>query len=231
MPSKEQLADWGYGDPDADGYYQDHIATFTAGGLTLTCHEGLVPIFTALIEGIEANGYELEKGIRDDWGYANRDIRGVAGVKSWHSVGGAIDLDATKNPMGVKKTTFPIRKTQRLAKDLGLTWGYNWTERPDPMHFEAAHPLPQMRLIASRLRKHERNDEGEPEFPGGVLTRGDYGDAVKWIQRRLKALDYYDGEIDGRYSQALNLAVRRFQDAKGLVVTGEVTRSVWNTLR
>lgn len=231
MPTKDQLADWGFGDPDRDGYYQDNIATFTAGGITLTCHQGLVSIFTALIEGIEATGYELEKGIRDDWGYANRDIRGVPGQKSWHSVGGAIDLDATKNPMGVKKTTFPIRKTQRLAKELGLTWGYNWTTRPDPMHFEVAHPLPQMRLIATNLRKEERAEEGAPEFRGGLLTRGDYGDQVKWIQRRLTALDYYDGDIDGRYTQAVNLAVRRFQEAKGLTVTGEVNRYTWNTLR
>lgn len=230
MPTKQELAEWGFGDPDAPGYAAENIVTFTAGGLTLTAHKSLVPIFTALIEGIEESGYELEKGIRDDWGYANRDIRGVPGVKSWHSVGGAIDLDATKNPMGVKKTTFPVRKTQRLAKDLGLTWGYNWTDRPDPMHFEAAHPLPKMRLIAVNLRKEERTEEGSPEFRR-ALTRGDFGDDVRWIQKRLKDLDYFDGEIDGRFTYDLSLAVRRFQQAKGMRVSGEINRYTWNTLR
>lgn len=230
MPTKQELAEWGFGDPDAPGYAAENIDTFTAGGITLTAHKSLVPIFTALIEGIEETGYEFERGIRDDWGYANRDIRGVPGTKSWHSVGGAIDLDATKNPMGVKKTTFPVRKTQRLAKDLGLTWGYNWTSRPDPMHFEVGHPLPQMRLIAVTLRKEERTEEGSPEFRR-ALTRGDSGEDVRWIQKRLKALDYYTGEITGRFTYDLSLAVRRFQQAKGMSVTGEVNRYTWNTLR
>lgn len=230
MPTKSELAEWGFGDPDAPGYASENIETFTAGGITLTAHKSLVPIFTALVEGIEETGYELEKGIRDDWGYANRDIRGVPGVKSWHSVGGAIDLDATKNPMGVKKTTFPVRKTQRLVKDLGLVWGYNWTSRPDPMHFEVGHPLPKMRLIAVTLRKEERTEEGSPEFRR-ALTRGDSGEDVRWIQKRLKALDYYKGEIDGRFTQALALSVRQFQQAKGMRVSGEINRYTWNTLR
>lgn len=151
MPTKSLLRSWGYGDPDEPGYFDRKIVAFTERGVTLTVHRGLVPVYRTLIREIEGFGIDLSKGIRDDWGYANRDIRGYPGFKSWHSVGGAVDLDATKNAMGSHSTTFPKFKTRRLATRIGLTWGL-YFDRPDPMHFQVAYPLERMVQIAKSLK-------------------------------------------------------------------------------
>lgn len=152
MPTIQTLLDWGYGNPDSPDYFARNIVTFRAGGIELTCHKGLIRNFAHLIRGLSDKGYDFDKGIRDDWGYANRDIRGYPGVKSWHSVGGAIDLDATKNVMGYTRTTFPVWRTKRLCREAGLTWGRTWDSRPDPMHFEVALPYKEMRRVGDRLR-------------------------------------------------------------------------------
>ena len=90
-----------------------------------------------LVRRIEENGAKLPAKF-DDWGYANRDIRGYPGHKSYHAWGLAIDLDATENVLGSSKTTFPVFKTRAIVEDLRfVTWGYEWQDsRPDPMHFE-----------------------------------------------------------------------------------------------
>jgi peptidoglycan hydrolase-like protein with peptidoglycan-binding domain len=62
------------------------------------------------------------------------------------------------------------------------------------------------------------------------LDTGDYGALVLWVQSRLTQHGYYDGPLDGRYRHAVALAVRNFQGAKGLMVTGIVDRRTWDAL-
>jgi peptidoglycan hydrolase-like protein with peptidoglycan-binding domain/glucan-binding YG repeat protein len=52
------------------------------------------------------------------------------------------------------------------------------------------------------------------------LADGDSGYEISLLQTRLKALNYYGGAIDGRYSVSVNLAVRSFQAAAGLAADG-----------
>jgi len=61
---------------------------------------------------------------------------------------------------------------------------------------------------------------------------GDTGYAVKMVQGRLKELGYYTGSADGRYGATTVTAVKRFQDAHGLKVTGNcdyTTRKTMNS--
>ena len=71
------------------------------------------------------------------------------GKLSNHSSGTAIDLNATKHPLG-KAGTFPVEKIpmiQALTKKYGLNWGGNWT-RQDAMHWEIAQdPIKTAKLI------------------------------------------------------------------------------------
>jgi hypothetical protein len=79
----------------------------------------------------------LDVGSLDDWGYAYRDVRGVPGKLSNHASGTAIDLNASKHPLG-KVGTFEAAKVpmiRALAKKYGLIWGGDWS-RKDEMHFE-----------------------------------------------------------------------------------------------
>lgn len=88
--------------------------------------------FNELIEPIDAGA--------DDWGYCYREVRKVPGKLSNHSSGTAIDLNASKHPLG-KAGTFPAEKVpmlQALAKKYGLVWGGDYRNRKDEMHFEIA---------------------------------------------------------------------------------------------
>ena len=56
--------------------------------------------FNELVEKLE--GKQL-----DDWGYAYRQVRGSTDLLSNHASGTAIDLNATKHPLGAKDTFQP----------------------------------------------------------------------------------------------------------------------------
>ena len=98
--------------------------------------------FNELIEPIDGNAL-------DDWGYCYRDVRGVPGKLSNHSSGTAIDLNATKHPLGKSGTFEPGEVTMILAltRKYGLIWGGTWT-RKDEMHFEIGlDPIKAAKLI------------------------------------------------------------------------------------
>ena len=85
---------------------------------------------------------DIEVGVFDDWGYAERPIRGSSTTLSNHASGTALDLNATRHPLGVPTTrTFTdaqIRKIRARLRDFDgcIRWGGDYTGRPDAMHFE-----------------------------------------------------------------------------------------------
>ncbi len=58
--------------------------------------------------------------------------------------------------------------------------------------------------------------------PTRILRSGMEGDDVAAVQYQLQLLDYYDGELDGKYGPETISAVRRFQARNGLKVDGKV---------
>lgn len=135
MPTIIEQQRLGWGDPNHHSYVREHTTTFTAAGRTMRVRQELVPIFRACMLLMDRK-YNLDQGVLDDWSYANRDIRGFPGSKSYHAWGLAIDLNATKNVMGADNFQFEKRYTARVANACSLTWGGTWTSRPDAMHFE-----------------------------------------------------------------------------------------------
>jgi hypothetical protein len=122
--------------------------------IKLACNKAVAP----LLVGFAAEFHELiepiDEGGLDDWGYAFRDVRGVPGKLSNHSSGTAIDLNATKHPLG-KAGTFPAEKVpmiKALAKKYSLTWGGsdNW-RRKDEMHFEIAIPPSKVEAAIAKI--------------------------------------------------------------------------------
>ncbi len=65
--------------------------------------------------------------------YVYRKIRGGRSL-STHAYGIAIDLDASGNPLGSAKTSFPAWFI-KCFEDQGFLWGGNYKGRKDPMHF------------------------------------------------------------------------------------------------
>lgn len=236
MPLKSELAAKGWGDPDAPDYRTKNIVTIKVQGLTMYVHKAVAVIFEELIDGMAANGVDLLKR-RDDWSYLNKGIEGYsADHKSWHSVGCAVDINATENVMGKAATTFPREKTLALCKRLGLTWGGTWTSRPDPMHFEW-NGTKEAALAKSAALKNARGPEiddphpavNEPKY-AGPYRFGDEGDDIKFIQRRLAKFGLYHRESTGKFRVETREAVKNFQKAKHLDVDGIVGPRTWKQL-
>jgi hypothetical protein len=115
------------------------IKSYPVTGTTikLRCAEKVAPLLINFAKEFNELIEPIEGGTFDDWGYAYRDVRGVVGKLSNHASGTAIDLNATKHPLG-KVGTFDAAKVpmiRALAKKYGLIWGGDWT-RKDEMHFE-----------------------------------------------------------------------------------------------
>ena len=71
--------------------------------------------------------------------------------------------------------------------------------------------------------------ETDPESIGSTirLVRGSTGSKVKKLQKQLKALGFYAGEIDSQFGAGTQDAVKYFQAASGLKETGRVYDSLW----
>lgn len=63
-----------------------------------------------------------------------------------------------------------------------------------------------------------------------TLKMGSEGVPVRELQGALKLLGFYQGEVDGRFSEATKTAVSRFQQAAGLKSDGVVDSNTWQTL-
>ena len=116
------------------------------------CAKAVAP----LIAGFCAEFHELiepiDHGNLDDWGFNFRMVRGSTDKLSNHSSGTAVDLNATKHPLG-KAGTFPSEKVpmiRAIAKKYGMMWGGDFRHRPDPMHYEiTVSPAKAAELIGS----------------------------------------------------------------------------------
>ena len=89
---------------------------------------------------------QLDVGTYDDWGWASRPVRGST-VISNHASGTALDLNATKHPMGVatsktfsRQEIFAIHNRLKLYSGC-IRWGGDYVNRPDSMHFEINRPM------------------------------------------------------------------------------------------
>jgi hypothetical protein len=73
-------------------------------------------------------------------GYNYRDIRGSTSTLSNHASGTAVDINASKHPLGVRGTVSAADALRIAAKaaSLGLRWGGTYVSRPDEMHVELA---------------------------------------------------------------------------------------------
>jgi len=118
----------------------------------LRCAESVGPLLAAFAAEFHELIEPIDEGTFDDWAYAYRMVRGNPTKLSCHSSGTAIDLNATRHPLG-KAGTFPAEKIpmlRALAKKYGLKWGGDFKTRPDEMHFEVeVSPAKAKALIAS----------------------------------------------------------------------------------
>jgi uncharacterized protein YukE len=104
------------------------------------------------VEGVELNG---PAGEHDDWGYADRNVRGAQSISN-HASATAVDINATRHVLGAQGTFTPAQ-TQEIRTILGevdnvVRWGGDYTGRRDEMHFEIIGSQAEVAAVAARLR-------------------------------------------------------------------------------
>jgi len=176
--------------------------------------------------------------LRDDtWGYAYRRIIGRSTVSN-HASGCALDVRATRHPLGVRGTWSRERKAAihlRLRTYDGIIrWGEDYSGRVDGMHFEVNAGATAVRRVADRIRAGEIvHHPAKPvavRHGDRVLRAGMRGDDVRSMQRRLNALGNHL-PLTGAMDEATLHIVRKFQRRHGLADDGVVGPKTWAELR
>ena len=122
-------------------------------------------ILTAFAAEFHAQVEPIDEGVFDDWAYAYRDVRGSDSVLSNHSSGTAIDLNATKHPLGMQNTFTKQQAViiRELCKKYNLRWGGDYAKRKDEMHFEIVETPDEVkaRIKEMKLKKENKNGQGQ----------------------------------------------------------------------
>ncbi len=119
----------------------------------LRCADSVGPLLAAFAAEFHELIEPIDEGTYDDWGYAFRMVKGSTDKISNHASGTAIDLNATRHPMG-KVGTFPAEKVpmiRALAKKYGLKWGGDYRNRKDEMHFEIEITATKAKQLITQL--------------------------------------------------------------------------------
>lgn len=164
---------------------------------------------------------ESIEGTADDWGYAERNIRGSSTTLSNHASGTAIDVNATRHPMGTRATAnFSAAQINRIKAICAATggvvrWGGEWS-RPDGMHFELSPGVTEAQCVRA-LSQIGGAPAASASSGGDPLVRA--------AQAKLKAAyRAYAGNlvVDGIPGPKTAAAVREFQSRSKLPTTGIV---------
>ncbi|UUV34371.1 M15 family metallopeptidase [Amycolatopsis roodepoortensis] len=104
----------------------------------------------------DARVEDLDAGQLDDWGYAERPIRGGT-VLSNHASGTAADANAVRHPLGTDPAaTFSKAQIAAIRAIVARTegcvrWGGDYVGRKDPMHFEIVAPESRCAAVLHKL--------------------------------------------------------------------------------
>jgi hypothetical protein len=121
-------------------------------------------ILAAFAAEFHAQVEPIDEGVFDDWAYAYREVRGSDSDLSNHSSGTAIDLNATKHPLGMSNTFTKQQaaKIRELCKKYGLRWGGDYSKRKDEMHFEIIETPDEVKERIKNMKlKGVKNGKGQ----------------------------------------------------------------------
>ncbi len=163
-------------------------------------------ILTDLAAWFHRNVEPIDRGQPDDWGYAERPIRGGVELSN-HASGTAIDLNATRHPLG-RSGTFTAAQAARIRSRLRVyggvvRWGGDYSGRVDEMHFEINAGSAAVARVASSIRAGRitggTNPDHGPAKPkewDEMATQKQVQDAVRGVVREEvgRALQAYIAE-------------------------------------
>jgi hypothetical protein len=220
----------------ANGYTANDrsvIASFTIPGTTrkVSLRKGDTSVILLnFFAWFHVNIEPIDVGVFDDWGYAERTIRGSSTTLSTHASGTSGDLNATKHPLG-KRNTFSADQARRIRDRLRyyegcIRWGGDYENRADEMHFEINRGAADCKRVADKIRAAAAVVATPVPPPATVarptIQRGSKGEAVALIQRFLGVKP-----ADGDFGPITEAAVKSYQRMKGLTPDGIVGSATW----
>jgi peptidoglycan hydrolase-like protein with peptidoglycan-binding domain len=182
---------------------------------------------------------EVERIALDGWdgGYACRPVRGSTSP-SFHSWGLAVDLNASRHPLG-QAGTFTRAQVVAIRRLLAafpeLRWGGDYTKRKDEQHFEIIKAPAECAALAKKRAVAVTHpfplprgqwygpESSNPANHSGLDVHDQ--DDIRLIRAKLKA------GTSPRYDTALAGTVRAFQKAHGLTADGLVGKGTWDALK
>lgn len=156
--------------------------TIPGTGVAVTVADGpagdvLMHVLAQIDARVEDIDLRSTRGEFDDWGYANRNVRGSASISN-HASATAVDVNATRHPLGAENTfnQHQVDEIHRILGEVGgvVRWGGDYAGRVDEMHFEIVGNFDQVAQVARLIR--EANDMSWT--PNDFLTQElwhDYG--------------------------------------------------------
>ena len=122
--------------------------------IKLRCADKVAPLLVGFAAEFHNLIEPLDVGANDDWGFCYRMVRGTTDKLSNHSSGTAIDLNASRHPLG-QLGTFEAGKVpmlRALAHKWGLTWGGDYKSRKDEMHFEISIDAVKVAALIKKIQ-------------------------------------------------------------------------------
>lgn len=184
----------------------------------------------------------IDVGTWDEWGWAVRPVRGQTTGYSNHASGTAVDINATRHPLGKVGT---IAKVALLrARVYGychgvLRAGAFYSGRKDEMHVEINKPMTAVSRLARQMARTSLGREviaanTHYSSPVGLepgtrtLTIGDRGEDVREVQKAVGA------EVDGVYGTQTARLVKEWKrhqpNSRRLGAGGKFGRTAWQAI-
>lgn len=181
----------------------------------------------------DKNIESVDGGILNDWGYAERTIRGSSTTLSNHASGTAIDLNSNEHWLG-QRGTFTPRQTRKIRRRLKhydgvIRWGGDYSGRPDEMHFEIDAGPAACREVVRKLKGKDAKAEETRDrvFRGPVVSlsvaqrqhdarRTRSRAVVRRIQRHLNKQYGAGLAVDGHFGGNTKDAYLQHEQALGI---------------
>lgn len=176
----------------------------------------------------------LDAGQLDDWGYAERTIRGSTTTLSNHASGTAMDLNATRHPLG-RVGTFTAAQASAIRRKLReyggvIRWGGDYRQRKDEMHFEinagaAAVKAQVDRIRGTKVVRPKPIVKKANPYTKPVLTteRPSLSAGTRKTTAETRYVQWAVGaKVDGSWGARTTAAVKVFQERRGLKKDGKV---------
>lgn len=166
-------------------------------------------------------------------------VDGVAGPTTMKKMNASSAVKAEEEAAQTESETLrkgdsgaAVRKLQQRLKELGyfpssVDGDYGEKTVAAVKDFQKANgltadgvagPSTQRKLYAFSAAEAEKEDTKEEQTD--TLRKGDAGEAVRKLQRRLKELGYFTSSVDGDYGEKTVSAVKAFQRRNGLSADG-----------